>query len=54
MKRIGTDLVYMTGSRITVERLIWAQNGRFYAKWYGNMIEVAKASHCGYYSVEEY
>ncbi len=54
MKSHGKNRVYLTGSQKSVERTIYEDdNGRYYVKWYGNMIEVRRSGY-GYATVEKY
>lgn len=52
-KRFTSDRVYLTGSRRTIQRIVFEENGLYYVKWYGEYIQVAKAA-TGYYTVEPY
>lgn len=53
MKNIGTYKVYLTGSKKTIKRAIYEQDGKTFCKWYGQMIEVLKGTN-DYYTVEQY
>lgn len=56
MKKIYTpDYVYLTGSRYTIKRAIYEEDGKNYVIWGGNYIEVVKWwSHYGYKTVLDY
>lgn len=47
------DRIYLTGSRKTIQRVVYKKDGLFYIKWYGEYIEVKKGT-AGYYTVEPY
>lgn len=53
MKNLGQYSVYLTGSRKTIKRCIYEQDGRTYIKWYGQIIEVVRGLY-EYHTVEKY
>lgn len=41
MTNMGKRLIYLTGSRKTIERVLWrSEDGAYWIKWYGEMIKV--------------
>ena len=54
MKSIGKYMVYLRGSRTSIERTIWIDaTGKAFVKYYGNMIEVTRGNWC-YVTVGDY
>ena len=53
MKSLGRDVIWLTGSRISVWRVVYTDGEKFYCIWYDKPIEVKKES-VGYSSVELY
>ena len=55
MKSCGRYSIYLTGSQSYTQRVVYeAENGKFYIKWYGNVIEVYRGVCGGYATVEKY
>lgn len=60
MKKVGhTIYVWLWGSRRTVVRTLFEDNGHFYIRWYGNFIEVRQCDgfpnvSSGWSSIESY
>ena len=50
---IGNYPIWMKGSRRTERRNVYEKDGRFFVKWYGELIEVNRDS-SGFVTVEEY
>ena len=50
----GRDMVWLTGSRRTIWRNVYEQDGRFFVKWYGALIEVKRGDSNGFVTVEKY
>ena len=53
MKNTGTYQIYLTGSRKTIRRAVFDDNGRWFVIWYKQLIEVLKGT-TGYYTAEPY
>lgn len=49
----GKYAIWLTGSRMTIQRTVWKIGEKHFVKWGGNLIEVMRGTH-SYYSVEEY
>ena len=54
MAKMGVYSVYFIGSRITVNRVIFTDNQKFYVRWYGNLIEVKRGTGGYFQTVETY
>ena len=57
MKKHITGKVFLTGSRKTIDRLIYTENGKFFIKWHDARIEVKNEFPdvtCGWRTVEAY
>lgn len=54
MKNLGSYPVYLIGSRRTVKRVVLDNNGKYFIKWYGQLIEVVRGFSGYFRSVEEY
>ena len=53
MEKIGTGRVWLTGSRKTIERVVYKDGDKLFVKWYGQMIEVIRGINA-YVTIEEY
>ena len=40
MKRLTRELIYFRGSMETHRRTVFEEDGRYWVKWYGQMVEV--------------
>lgn len=53
LKSVSRESVYFTGSRRHYVRTVYAENDKFFVKWYGEFIEVKK-TRFGYVTVFQY
>ena len=54
MASLGTDKVYMRGSRVTVLREVKTDGSHNYIRWYGQWVEVTRGDTGNWYSVDRY
>lgn len=54
MQNVGNYMIWLTGSRKTIKRAVYQDGTRYFIKWYGQIIEVARNASGAFYSVEEY
>ena len=56
MKKVnyGRDIIYLKGSRRFVWRNVYGIDGKFYVKFYGELIEVTRARGYGWNTVESF
>jgi len=53
MTRFTSDRIYLTGSRKTIQRVVFTENNLYFIKWYGQYIQVEKCA-TGFCTVEKY
>ena len=53
MKNMGKYSIYLTGSRKTIQRSVYEENGKYFIKFYGQYIEVVR-NWSDYCTVEKY
>lgn len=54
MVNTGPDIIAFNGTRRSFWRNVYRDGERFYCIWYGEIIEVVKATGCGYRTVDEF
>ena len=54
MAKLGVYPIYFIGSRITVNRVVFTDNQKFFVRWYGNLIEVERGMGGYFQTVETY
>ena len=54
MKRYTRNIIYFTGSKEAHRRTIFEEDGRFYVKWYGQMVEVEQGRFGSWRTKEAY
>lgn len=54
MKRVTRELIYFRGSKETHRRTVFEEDGKYYVKWYGQMVEVVKGQFQVWRTKEEY
>lgn len=46
--------IWLTGSKKTIKRMVYEDNGKLFIKFYGQLIEVKRSDSGKYYTVKEY
>ena len=53
MTKYGINKIWLTGSRTTISRCVYEDNGKYFVKWYGKFIEVGRGTY-NFYTIEQY